>query len=126
MEKKINFTEEWGTGGTEGSEVRAVNRKLADNPIAEIAVKAGTAKFAINAAKGHICVPHRWNVQKEALERCGLGKHVKYKTPLTVRESFAKNIGTKCENTHFIQFEGQTNKENFIASQFKKPDDTDK
>ena len=123
MEKKINFTEEWGTGGTD---LNPINKKKQDFFIAGTPPTAGNAKFAIDAAKGHICVPHRWNVQKEALERCGLGKHVKYKTPLTVRESFAKNIGTKCENTHFIQFEGQTNKENFIASQFKKPDGTDK
>jgi len=108
------------------SEVVPVNRRLKDNPAASILVKAGTDSFAHNAAKGHIYIPHRWNVQKEALERCGLGHHVKNKTPLIVRESFAKNLRIGCENTHFIQFEGQTNRENFIASHFKKPDNASK
>tara|TARA_R110000824_G_scaffold189012_3_gene370425 strand:- start:2985 stop:3365 length:381 start_codon:yes stop_codon:yes gene_type:complete len=122
-DEKNKIVEQWANVE---SEVVPVNRRLKDNPAASILVNAGTDSFAHNAAKGHICIPHRWNVQKEALERCGLGHHVKKEIPFIVRESFAKNLGTGCENTHFIQFEGQTNKENFIASHFKKPDNASK
>jgi len=129
MEKKnapVNFTEGWGTGGTANPSI-ATSQKFKQQIIDEhTTVNTGTDKFAINAAKGHVCIPHRWNVQKEALERCGLGHHIKKEIPLIVRESFAKNLGTGCENTHFIQFEGQTNRENFIASHFKKPDNASK
>lgn len=126
MEKKDRpdflITRDWSTGMEENVKPQKKSSPL----IATNVVNAGTDSFAHNAAKGHICIPHRWNVQKEALERCGLGHHIKKEIPLIVRESFAKNLGTGCENTHFIQFEGQTNKENFIASHFKKPDNASK
>lgn len=68
---------------------------------------------------GVLCVPKKWDAQKDGLIAAGLETQFRLKIPLMIIKSWRKNIGKGCENTVFFQFEGQTDNSHFIGLHFK-------